>query len=149
MSEVYTEQEFKVVKGELYRRRVRKTLEKIFSIYNKKRELLLEDIVSKMVSGGNIDTQPKANGYENKLERLVIDHASAEEFVKLIDEIMQELDPTSYDIIELVYIDRTVSNKEIYEEILDMSERWYYKLKAAAEDKMYKKIVKNYPKLKK
>lgn len=145
--EVYTDREFNEIKKIFdkkdYRERVRKQLKRIFTIYNANKDHLLDDVVGKMVSGGS-DGQPKAPNFDNKSERLMLDKLAAEEFVEFVDKLMSELDEQSYDIIDLVYVDGSITNEEIYGEILVMSHRDYYRKKWIAEHKLYKKIRKNY-----
>lgn len=147
--EIYTDEEFQEIKDMMFRSKVRNTLKSIFSIYNKKRELLLDDLVSKMVANNLSDGQPKTPTSGNQNEKLMLEKLAAEEFVEFINKLMAELDEISYDLIDLLYCEdpgneTKLKHAEIYEEILDMSRRDFYRKKWRAELKMYQKIRKNY-----
>lgn len=128
--------------------KVRIKLKKVFQKYNNKKEILLDSVVDKMLENGGYDDQPKANnGATDKLSKYADDHMDAERWCGLIDGLMNGLDDRSYDIIDLVYINTKCKHTEIYGEILDLSESHYYRLRWKAEEKMYKKLVKDYKKL--
>lgn len=141
--EIYTEEEFQQIKKELYKKRVRGNLERVFDVYNYNKDIIFTDIASKMVNSSS-DGQPKPPyGFNNQLETLVAQKVDAEEYCDFIDELMDELDEVSYNIIELVYIDRECTNEEIFGDILEIPKMTFYRKKWKAEDKMYRILRKN------
>lgn len=141
------EESYKKVDSKEHNAKIRRILKKVFTIYKKKKDILEEPVVDKMlVNSYERDESMKTGIPVSKLTMNMDRRIDAERFVKFIDSLLDNLDPLSRDIIDLVYIDEE-TNTYIMNFILLLNQKTYYRKKNKAERAMYNLLLMDYKKL--